>query len=341
MDKRTFMLSLSILLLGIPAALAEDVIKETPGGSINWSEGVVYANGFGTAKPELNAAQRRLLSRRAAIVDGQRNLLEMTKGVRLTSATKVVDAMMRDSAIATRVTGVIKGAVSLKEKEVYQNDIYSVTLAMPMAGKFLRAVWQKGSEAQFNAGNDRWQLDIDQFVAAGSLLLDRFRFFPRTWADEVFVLNNDAEVKTTKRLLQWLNNRSTQSIKQHLEQAIIQYEANSVFSGLLVDATSVGNFELATIPKLRNEDGEVIYPSEATSYDDIVNKRGVSYDFDLEDAIRNKRVATTPFIVKARSTYKSLVSDLVISNEDAERIKQSTGTRDAMNKAGVLIVVAI
>lgn len=341
MDKRNFMLSLSLLLLWSPAALAEDVIKETPGGSINWSEGVVYANGFGTAKAGLNAAQRRLLSRRAAIVDGQRNLLEMTKGVRLTSATKVVDVMLRDSVIATRVTGVIKGAVSLKEKEVYQNDIFSVTLAMPMAGKFLRAVWQKDSEAQFNAGNDRWQLDIDQFVAAGSLLLDSFQFFPRTWADEVFVLNSDAEVKTTKRLLEWLNNRSTQSIKQHLEQAIIQYEANSVFSGLLVDATTVRNFELATIPRLRNEDGEVIYPSETTSYDDIVNKRGVSYDFDLEDAIRNKRVATTPFIVQARSTYKSLVSDLVISNEDAERIKQSNGTRDAMNKAGVLIVVAM
>ncbi|HAJ75654.1 MAG TPA: hypothetical protein DCM64_04285 [Gammaproteobacteria bacterium] len=153
MDKRNLMLSL--LLLGSHAALADDVIKETAGGSINWSEGVVYANGFGTAKPGLNAAQRRLLSRRVAIVDGQRNLLEMTKGVRLTSATKVVDAMVKDSVIATRVEGIIKGAVSLKEKEIYQNDIFSVTLAMPMAGKFLRAVWQKDSETPQSAGNLR------------------------------------------------------------------------------------------------------------------------------------------------------------------------------------------
>jgi|TARA_B100000315_G_scaffold256904_1_gene304098 hypothetical protein len=341
MDKHNFMLSLLLLLLGIPAALADDVIRETAGGSINWSEGVVYANGFGTAKPELNAAQRRLLSRRAAIVDGQRNLLEMTKGVRLTSATKVVDAMVKDSVIATRVEGVVKGAVSIKAKEVYQNDIFSVTLAMPMAGKFLRAVWQKDSEAQLNAANMRWHLDINQFVAAGSSLLDNLHFFPTALAQEAFVLEDDDEVKTTKRLLQWLNSTGTQSVKQHLEQAIIQYETNSVFSGLLVDASTVGGFELATIPKLRNEDGEVIYPSESTSYDDIVNKRGVSYDFDLEDAIRNKRVATTPFIINARSTYKSLASDLVITNEDAERIRQSTGTRDAMNKAGVLIVVAI
>lgn len=341
MDKRKFMPLSLLLLLSVATAFADDVIKQTPGGSINWSKGVVYAIGYGTAKPGLNAAQRRLLSRRAAVVDAQRNLLEMTKGVRLTSATKVVDAMVRDSTIATRVAGVIKGAVSLKEREVYQNDIFSVTLAMPMAGRFLRAVWQPESEPQLNAGNVQWHIDIDRFMARGSSVLDRLQFFPSAWADELFVLNDDREVETTKRLLEWLDNTNTQSIKQRLQQAIIQYEANSVFSGLLVDASAVTEFELATMPKLRNEDGEVIYPNDSTSYDDIVNKRGVSYDFDLEDAIRNKRVATTPFIVKASSIYKSLASDLIISNEDAERIKHSTGTREAMNKAGVLIVVAI
>jgi hypothetical protein len=339
MQKHKSKLLFSLILLWIPAALADDVIKAVPGGSINWSEGVIYANGFGTAKPEFSAAQRRLMSRRAAIVDGQRNLLEMTKGVRVTSASKVGDAMGKDPVIATRVQGIIKGAVSLKDQEVYQNDIFSVTLAMPMAGKFLRAVWQQDSEQR--SGSVPWQLVIDQFIATGSSLLDGIRFFPTAMADEVFVFNNEAEVKTAKRLLEWLNGTNNPSRMESLEQSIIQFEANSQFSGLLVDASSVTAFELATIPRLRSEDGDVVYPSASTSYDDIVNKRGVSYDFDLEDAIRNKRVAATPFIVQARSTYKSLASDLVITNEDADRIMQSSGTREAMNKAGVLIVVAI
>ena len=353
MDKHKFRLRISLhtlwisaarlwipaVMLWISAALADDVIKAVPGGSINWSEGVIYANGFGTAKPEFSAAQRRLMSRRAAIVDGQRNLLEMTKGVRVTSAARAGDAMGKDPVVATRVQGIIKGAVSLKDQEVYQNDIYSVTLAMPMAGKFLRAVWQQDTEQR--SGGVPWQLNVDRFIATGSSLLDGIRFFPVAMADEVFVFNNEAEVKTAKRLLEWLDGTSNQSIKQSLEHSIIQYEASSQFSGLLVDASSVTTFELATIPKLRSEDGEVIYPSASTSYDDIVNKRGVSYDFDLEDAIRNKRVAATPFIIHARSTYKSLASDLVITNEDADRIMQSSGTREAMNKAGVLIVVAI
>ena len=57
--------------------------------------------------------------------------------------------------------------------------------------------------------------------------------------------------------------------------------------------------------------------------------------------MRNKRVATSPFIIKAQSTYKNLASDLVISKEDAARISQSTSTLQSMSKAGVLIVVAI
>ena len=50
---------------------AEDVIKETPSGGINWTQGVVFAHGFGTAKPNLSAGQRRILSRRAAVEIGR------------------------------------------------------------------------------------------------------------------------------------------------------------------------------------------------------------------------------------------------------------------------------
>ncbi|MFT4821616.1 MAG: hypothetical protein ACI9PN_002483, partial [Candidatus Azotimanducaceae bacterium] len=116
---------------------------------------------------------------------------------------------------------------------------------------------------------------------------------------------------------------------------------NSQFSGLLIDASTVPNFELATVPKIRDQDGNILYPSDNTSYDDIINKRGVTYDFDLNDAVRNHRVATTPFIIKAISTYKNLASDLIINTSDAARVKQSASTLEAMNKAGVLIVVAI
>ena len=88
----------------------------------------------------------------------------------------------------------------------------------------------------------------------------------------------------------------------------------------MIDASAVSNFELATIPTIRDEAGAVIYPTKETSFADIANKRGVSYDFDINDAVRNARVAQVPMIVKATDTYEGLRSDLVISTAAAERI---------------------
>jgi hypothetical protein len=67
----------------------------------------------------------------------------------------------------------------------------------------------------------------------------------------------------------------------------------------------------------------------------------VSYDFDINDAVRNARVAQVPMIVKATDTYEGLRSDLVISTAAAERILASKSARQAMNEAGVMIVVAL
>ena len=140
---KKILVSVALFVLGANA-FADDVVKDSVNGSINWSEGVIYAQGFGTAREGLPDAQRRLLSRRAAVVDAQRNLLEITKGVRLTSMTKVVDQIVDESTMATRVQGVIKGAVPVKEH--YQNDIYTVTMAMSIGGELLFAVMPKPSE---------------------------------------------------------------------------------------------------------------------------------------------------------------------------------------------------
>lgn len=330
-------IALALPLLSLCPAHAEEVVKETPGGGINWTTGIVYADGYGTAKSELSAAQRRILSRRAAIVDGQRNLLEMTKGVRITSEERVSEAIDTHRVTVTRIEGIVKGAVAIKEN--YQNDIFTVTLAMPMAGDFLRAVYPEKSGVSTSGTNPRFA--PAEFLRGGWHLIARYQLIPAAYGADAFVLEDDKEARTIKRLVEWLKGSGETLISGQLEQSLITFQSNSVFSGLLINAQSVPQFELATVPKIRNEDGDVIYPSESTSYDDIVNKRGVSYDFDLNDAVRNQRVAKTPFIIKAISTYKALPSDLVISNEDAEKIELSTGTREAMNKAGVLIVVAI
>ncbi len=319
-------------------ATAEDVVQSLPGGEINWTKGFVYADGYGTASPDITLApQRRLLSRRAAVVDAQRNLLEITKGVRLTSMTTVSDMMVANDTTATRVKGVVQGAVVVKEN--YQNDIYSVTMMMPVGGKLMQAVIDKEQIAAGSEAPSLLETGKEMFVSAIDSTLE-FLVTPVQAATD-FRLKNREEADTVRRVIDWLRSSQPADVEDALQDSINRFDQGAQFSGLLVDASSVSSFEIAAVPRIRDEDGNVVYPNNNTSFDDILEKRGVTYDLDLEDAIRNDRVATSPFVVNAISTYRNQFSDLVISRDDAKRIAESTSTTDAMQRAGVLIVIGI
>jgi len=81
------------------------------------TQGVVEATGMGTvdlAKTR-NKIQAKLLAKRSARVDAQRNLLEMVEGVRVTSGTTVKDAQLESDLVANRVKGLLRGAFLIDE----------------------------------------------------------------------------------------------------------------------------------------------------------------------------------------------------------------------------------
>ena len=79
--------------------------------------GYVEAIGLGTVDTTkaTNRIQAKLLAKRAAIVDAQRNLLEQIEGVRVTSGTTVKDAQLESDLIANRVKGLLQGAFIIEE----------------------------------------------------------------------------------------------------------------------------------------------------------------------------------------------------------------------------------
>jgi len=64
--------------------------------------------GTGIAPPEASLAQSKLKAKRAAILDGQRQLLEAAKGIHLSSETSVEDFMTKNDYIHSRVEGFIR-----------------------------------------------------------------------------------------------------------------------------------------------------------------------------------------------------------------------------------------
>jgi len=319
---------------------ADEVIEDFSTGAINWSQGRIMAQGFGTASADLPSAQKRLLARRAAVVDGQRNLLEITKGVRLTSMTKVGDRLLDNRVTASRVQGVIRGAVVIKES--YQNEIYTVTMAMPIAGELLYAVYPESENLVYQVQPVQLKTDLTSLVKTLSPFISGLGqyFITPVSAEELFVLGSQSDAQAAQKIIEWIDLQNPTDIAGSLRQSLNEYAAGE-FSGLLIDATQVHNFELATIPTIRGDDGSVIYPNKQTSYADIANKRGVSYDLDISDAIKNARVARLPLIVRAIATYEGLPSDLVLGQEDVNKILTSESAQAAMNRAGVMIVISI
>ena len=102
--------------LGI-AVLAGTASISAYGDDSAFTQGVVEAMGLGTvdSAKAANPVQARILAKRAAIVDAQRNLLESIEGVRVTSGTTVKDAQLESDVVANRVKGLLKGAFIIKE----------------------------------------------------------------------------------------------------------------------------------------------------------------------------------------------------------------------------------
>jgi hypothetical protein len=97
-------------------------------------KGILSAKGFGTVDIEktVNNFQAKMMAKRAASLDAQRQLAELTKGVQISAGTSVEDFEVTKDIIATRVKGLIKGAFILKELVKPEDDTFvaEVTLAI-------------------------------------------------------------------------------------------------------------------------------------------------------------------------------------------------------------------
>lgn len=104
MMRHLFLALILSVTCGVMAVYAQ------PQADINWSNGYIIASGQGTAPPGEHKGKARIKATIAAKVAAQRNLLEVIKGVRITSQTTVQDAMLSEDIIRTRIDGMLKGA---------------------------------------------------------------------------------------------------------------------------------------------------------------------------------------------------------------------------------------
>ncbi|MCW5830058.1 MAG: hypothetical protein KIT79_12170 [Deltaproteobacteria bacterium] len=136
-----------------------DIVEKFEHGEINWTKMTVRAWGEGLPNPKhLNPAQARIGAERAAQVDATRRLLEMAKGVRVTSEATMRDYALLNDRIMVTLEGVVKGA--MRVDTAYHNDRVVVTMEMPLTGEML-AVLQR--EAGRHLRRPPSGLKVDEF----------------------------------------------------------------------------------------------------------------------------------------------------------------------------------
>jgi hypothetical protein len=113
---------------------ASEWVEKIGQGSVNWSAGYIEAVGIG-APPDksIGKANARPMALRAAKIDALRNLLEITKGVRVDSTTTVKDFTVESDVINTQVDGLVKGAV-IADQQYLSDGTVEVKLRMPLYG---------------------------------------------------------------------------------------------------------------------------------------------------------------------------------------------------------------
>ncbi len=120
------------LAVSLPAQAA--FLDEVPGGTINWTDGLITVTGTGVMPETGSVAQKRMMGYRAAIADAYRKLAEAVDGVRVDAETTIKNYATESDVVRTQVSGLIKGAQA--GKAVYKQDgSVEVTLTLDLHGK--------------------------------------------------------------------------------------------------------------------------------------------------------------------------------------------------------------
>lgn len=135
MKNKTLRLTGALVALAFMAACGKNYVK---GGKVQDTLAqdpdkgkFIEAIGIGAADPALpTATQRRALSRDAAIVKSQYEMLSMVKGVEIEGGITVSRAMETDSTLEARLKESIRGAEIVKT-EFTKDDGAVVTLRVP------------------------------------------------------------------------------------------------------------------------------------------------------------------------------------------------------------------
>lgn len=220
----------------------------------------VEADGFGLPPAyAVSEAQARLMARRAAIADAQRNLAEQIAGVQVDSETTVQNLQIASDVVKTRVSALLKGAKIISESA--EDGAYHVVMALPLYG-------------------------VNNSLASAVLpQISRRESFPAAIApepDEPLYTPTQPEtttVTTTTTRTSTITNRQS-----------------GTYTGVIIDCTGLG-LRSAMSPVIKTTAGEPIYGYKNLDSKKVIKNGMAGYSNGFGGNV--SRAGSNPLVVKA------------------------------------------
>ncbi len=271
-------------------------------GAIDWSQQVIRATGIGAPNPNLPMAAQRAGALRAAKLDALRNLLEIVKGMYLTSETTVEDAMISSDVISTRVDGAIRGFRVVDTRYMTTADV-EVDVEVPLTGIVMDALLPM----DFGGGQ----------LATGTQLVCPTCGQP------------------------WPAGKPVPpgiTLTQIGGSGVQSGSSDAVYTGLIIDGRGLG-LRPAMAPKVMDENNEEIYGSKFVNRDYAIDIGMVGYEKDINRAQTNERVQGNALIVKGVRASGPNKTDVIISAVDATNIHNAAANMNFLERCKVVFVL--
>jgi hypothetical protein len=120
--------------------------------------------------------------------------------------------------------------------------------------------------------------------------------------------------------------------------ADLPQKGDAKHSGLIINAKGLKVMP-ALAPKILDESGKVIYSAEFLAKEKLEERGVASYFKAMDAAKKSKRVGANPLVLKALKPAKGAKTDVVLSNADAEKLKDPETNLKYLAEGRVILVV--
>ncbi|HOO49656.1 MAG TPA: hypothetical protein PLK94_00045 [Alphaproteobacteria bacterium] len=283
------------------------------GEEIDWNNGIVVASGRSAVSNTGNASQDIIVAEKAARTLAYERLAEIISGINIDSQRTITMEMLTDSILSGRVSAFIKGArvISSDYKTYPDGSGYvEVVLSVNMNGEGgLRDIASDAVKRPLPG------LPQEIYIPSESAITTPTET-PREHSDTYVDIQRTSPNETNG-------------------EAVAELIGTT---GLIVDASGFG-VKRAMSPKILAPDERVIYGLLIVDESYVIQQGIVSYAHSIAEAKSRQRAGLNPLVVRATGVSGIIEADVIVSEEDAERIVAENRSYGFLEKCNVIIVV--